>query len=327
MIVPRCWWRHLVGEEPAPDFRLITESDPRSSCGRPSADGTVEFLRRARRPVHRPDGARQRTAGTGWPDSCHRARRRRAVDCVACLARCRATGARPSSSSECRLRRADGEQRWHAVQPAPGPRRHRDAAVVGGHRHRHRRGTGDWPTSSPRGGPRSAAAVETLLSKAPIGFAFIDRDLRVVRVNEKLAAIDGSTASEQSAGRGRRGSRGVPAARAAPPGSWRPGGRSSTPRSNTSAGRRDGPPGPSLVDQLLPGRGGRRDHRDRRHRRRRHRAQAAEAARQQLAAIVDGSGDAIFGVDRDGHRHQLERCRRAAVRLPRRGDHRSVRSR
>ena len=38
--------------------------------------------------------------------------------------------------------------------------------------------------------------VETLHSKAPIGFGFVDRDFRVVRVNETLAAINGSTVAE-----------------------------------------------------------------------------------------------------------------------------------
>jgi len=38
-----------------------------------------------------------------------------------------------------------------------------------------------------------AALLDTLLHTAPIGFCFIDRDLRFVRINERLAAINGSS--------------------------------------------------------------------------------------------------------------------------------------
>ena len=39
--------------------------------------------------------------------------------------------------------------------------------------------------------------LETLLSKAPFGFGFVDRDFRLVRLNETLAAVNGSTVAEQ----------------------------------------------------------------------------------------------------------------------------------
>jgi PAS domain S-box-containing protein len=39
--------------------------------------------------------------------------------------------------------------------------------------------------------------LETLYSKAPVGFGFVDRDFRVVRMNERLAEANGSTVSEQ----------------------------------------------------------------------------------------------------------------------------------
>lgn len=44
--------------------------------------------------------------------------------------------------------------------------------------------------------PESAQTLtllELLESKAPVGFGFVDRDFRVVRMNETLAAVNGST--------------------------------------------------------------------------------------------------------------------------------------
>ena len=40
--------------------------------------------------------------------------------------------------------------------------------------------------------------LEALHSKAPIGFGFVDRDFRVVRLNETFAAINGSTVAQQA---------------------------------------------------------------------------------------------------------------------------------
>ena len=38
--------------------------------------------------------------------------------------------------------------------------------------------------------------METLESAAPVGFAFVDRDCRVIRINETLAEINGATPDE-----------------------------------------------------------------------------------------------------------------------------------
>ena len=45
--------------------------------------------------------------------------------------------------------------------------------------------------------PQTLALLDTLVSKAPVGFAFVDRDFRTVMVNETMAAFNGSTVSEQ----------------------------------------------------------------------------------------------------------------------------------
>lgn len=48
-----------------------------------------------------------------------------------------------------------------------------------------------------RAAAESLTLLETLLSSAPIGFGFVDRDFRIVRMNETLAAVNGLPLSEQ----------------------------------------------------------------------------------------------------------------------------------
>jgi diguanylate cyclase (GGDEF)-like protein/PAS domain S-box-containing protein len=43
----------------------------------------------------------------------------------------------------------------------------------------------------------TGALLEMLTSKTPLGFAFVDRDLRIVRLNEVLATVNGSTVRDQ----------------------------------------------------------------------------------------------------------------------------------
>jgi PAS domain S-box-containing protein len=47
-----------------------------------------------------------------------------------------------------------------------------------------------------RGRTESLALLDTLQHNAPVGFAFVDRQFRYVRINEALAAINGKTAAE-----------------------------------------------------------------------------------------------------------------------------------
>ena len=46
--------------------------------------------------------------------------------------------------------------------------------------------------------------METLQSASPVGFAFLDRDFRIVRVNATLAEISGEGPDELIAARSRR---------------------------------------------------------------------------------------------------------------------------
>ncbi len=98
-----------------------------------------------------------------------------------------------------RIRRHDGEYRWHEVRADMV--RDRGGAVV------------KWiGTATDIDDQKNATAVlegsrhesaelatllDTLQSCAPIGFGFVDRDFRVRRINEVLAAVNGATVEEQ----------------------------------------------------------------------------------------------------------------------------------
>ena len=60
---------------------------------------------------------------------------------------------------------------------------------------------------------RSLGLLDTVFATAPVGLAFVDRDLRFVRVNEALAAINGRRSRSTSAGRVARCSAGRARAR------------------------------------------------------------------------------------------------------------------
>jgi PAS domain S-box-containing protein len=95
---------------------------------------------------------------------------------------------------ECRLRRADGAFRWHSV--AGLPLRDGDGQIVkwfgtatdiDDQKHRE---------DQLRRAERESAALEALQLAAPVGFGFVDRELRWVRVNEALASFSGAPVEE-----------------------------------------------------------------------------------------------------------------------------------
>ncbi len=100
---------------------------------------------------------------------------------------------------EHRLRRFDGEYRWHMVRFTPITR----GTGLGGCWIGTASDIHDAKTleASLRVAERQSAAtlelLEMLHSKAPIGFGFIDRDFRILHLNEPLAAANGSTVDEQ----------------------------------------------------------------------------------------------------------------------------------
>jgi PAS domain S-box-containing protein len=52
-------------------------------------------------------------------------------------------------------------------------------------------------TEALRSTAESLTLMETLQSTAPVGFAFVDRDFRIVRINDSLAEVNGAPADEQ----------------------------------------------------------------------------------------------------------------------------------
>jgi diguanylate cyclase (GGDEF)-like protein/PAS domain S-box-containing protein len=98
-----------------------------------------------------------------------------------------------------RVRRFDGEYRWHAIRGLPV---HDSCGEVvrwigtATDIEDAKRLESDL-RSAERDTAETLTLLETLLSKAPVGFAFIDRDFRLVRMNERLAVIGGSSVAEQ----------------------------------------------------------------------------------------------------------------------------------
>jgi diguanylate cyclase (GGDEF)-like protein/PAS domain S-box-containing protein len=142
--------------------------------------------------------------------------------------------------------------------------------------------------------------LETMLSEAPLGLGFVDRELRFVQLNERLAAMNGSTVAEQL---GQKVAEIVPALwpqiepmsrrlleGGEPVIDVEVSGPSPTEASQTRSWLTSFYP-VSLDDQIIGIGVIVLDITERK---------AGEAARQQLAAIVDGSGDAIYGQTTDG---------------------------
>jgi PAS domain S-box-containing protein len=100
---------------------------------------------------------------------------------------------------ECRIRRADGQFRWHALCSIP--LRGSDGQVL------------KWIGTATdiddqkqletelrflqRQSAESTAFIETLHAHSPVGLGFVDRDFRIVHMNTALAAFNGAPLEEQ----------------------------------------------------------------------------------------------------------------------------------
>jgi PAS domain S-box-containing protein len=174
-----------------PDFRRLAESIPHIAW-LATADGSTEYFNHQGTDYTGlpPD------ANYGWewvklvhPDDADRARRGWE----------HATSTSTPFAMEYRIRGVDGEFRWHAFRSLPilGA----DDQVVGWI------GTAtdieDKKRLETRVGKAEQEAAETLTlletlqAAAPVGFGFVDREFRIVRLNQTLAAINGAPLEEQ----------------------------------------------------------------------------------------------------------------------------------
>ncbi|MET0458917.1 MAG: PAS domain S-box protein, partial [Ilumatobacteraceae bacterium] len=167
-----------------PDSDLINDSIP-AIVWTATPDGTIDTLN-----LHgaRYTGLTTLDIGDDWPAIVH------ADDLPALRAAWRhAVATSTAATADGRVRRADGVYRWHALSVLPvlddcGQVRSWIGTAMDVDEARRRESE---LRSAHRSTTEMLAFLETLLAKAPVGLCLLDRDLRVVRVNEVLAALSG----------------------------------------------------------------------------------------------------------------------------------------
>ena len=181
---------HSAGEAVA-DAELILDSVPHV-VWTASADGTTMTLNprgiayTGRRPALHCDG--------GWLTSTHPDDRERARRAWA-----EAVGAGTDFALECRFRRFDGVYRWHSFRAEPVGDSHGKVAFWIGTATDidDQRNLELSLRQSEKEAVQALSLLETIGEAAPVGFKLVDRDLRIVRMNQRLADVDGRTVSEQ----------------------------------------------------------------------------------------------------------------------------------
>lgn len=156
-----------------------------------SPDGAVAYFNDRGREYT--GSSRESASGWGWesllhPDDAARARHGWAA----------AVRAESEFALDARIRRFDGEYRWHACRARPvrcpdggielwiGTATDIDAERQLEHSLRR----------SEREALETISLLQSIEAAAPVGFKLVDRDLRVVRINETLARISGMSAEE-----------------------------------------------------------------------------------------------------------------------------------
>jgi diguanylate cyclase (GGDEF)-like protein/PAS domain S-box-containing protein len=173
------------------DFRLAAEAIPHI-VWTAAPDGSTEYFNgQGTRYTGRPAGV---DPGWDWvslvhPDDADQTR----------IAWEHAARTKTSYRLDCRIRRFDGEYRWHAFRARPicdqrgtvlkwiGTATDIDDA---------KQLEADLRLAQ-RKTAETLTLLETLQSKAPVGFGFVDRDLLFVRMNEMLAAVSGVPLADQ----------------------------------------------------------------------------------------------------------------------------------
>jgi PAS domain S-box-containing protein len=167
------------------DFRFLVETLPHM-VWMADADGTPAYFNR--RGLEYTGARPEALDGLTWLSLIHPADH-------ACVREGfqRARAARATYELEYRLRRIDGSFRWHVVRAVPVCGE--DGAIV------------QWVGTctdvddarraraelvlAERRSAESAALLDTLLDSMPVGFAFVDRSFRYVRVNRVIAETNG----------------------------------------------------------------------------------------------------------------------------------------
>ena len=157
-----------------------------------SADGTTTSLNprgiayTGRRPALHCDG--------GWLTSTHPDDRERARRAWA-----EAVAAGTDFALEYRFRRFDGVYRWHSFRAEPVRGSHGKVAFWIGTATDidDQRNLELSLRQSEKEAVQALSLLETIGEAAPVGFKLVDRDLRIVRMNQRLADVDGRTVSEQ----------------------------------------------------------------------------------------------------------------------------------
>ena len=162
------------------------------SCGRRRANGVTTSLNArgiaytGRRPAPNSDG--------GWPTWVHPDDRVRARGAWA-----EAVAAGTDYAGECRFRRFDGVYRWHSFRAEPV--RGSDGQVcfwIGTATDiDDQRNLELSLRKSEREAVEALSLLESIGDATQVGFKLVDRDLRIVTINKRLAEVDGRTVSEQ----------------------------------------------------------------------------------------------------------------------------------
>ena len=100
---------------------------------------------------------------------------------------------------ECRFRRFDGVYRWHSfrAEPVRGSDGKVDFWIGTATDIDDQRSLELSLRQSEKEAVQALSFLETIGDAAPVGFKLVDHDLRIVRINKRLADIDGRTVSEQ----------------------------------------------------------------------------------------------------------------------------------
>ena len=172
-------------------FGLIADSIATPGLWTASADGSIEYFSQSG--IEYTGLGSAARYGGGWLDLLHPEDAERAggawLDAVASEA---------PFAIEYRLRHDDGEFRWHACRALPV--RGSDGEFIKWigtltdieHQHRLQENLRE----AQRQTAESLSLLETLQASAPVGFGFLDRDFRIVRINRALAATTGIAIEE-----------------------------------------------------------------------------------------------------------------------------------